>query len=157
MGGDYKKASGGPKEVKQGEVSKLLKIEYMLRFFSRVYLKSTFPFVPLQFLKDLMVKQANMLFKDVYNVNKLYSHLVKCADSVLRRGNMAAKRRFYMQCNKGDDFINLKELRDQILGRRCSNGRLYMYGIANEGRLGVVLHNNQNSNDKNHSMLALGL
>ena len=84
----------------------------MLRFFSRVYLKSTFPFVPLQFLKDIMVKQVNMMFKDVYNINKIYSHLTKCADTVLAKSNMSAKRKFYQQCNKGDDYVNLKELRD---------------------------------------------
>ena len=39
--------------------------------------------------------------------------------------------------SKGEDYINLKELRDQILGRRCSNGQLMMWGIANDGRLGL--------------------
>ena len=39
--------------------------------------------------------------------------------------------------NNGDLYINLKELRDQILRRRCSNGHLLMWGIANDGRLGL--------------------
>ena len=40
---------------------------------------------------------------------------------------------------KNYNMINLKELRDQIFQRRISNGKLFMYGLANEGRLGVVL------------------
>lgn len=40
---------------------------------------------------------------------------------------------------KNYNLINLKELRDQIFQRRISNGKLFMYGLANEGRLGVVL------------------
>jgi hypothetical protein len=42
--------------VKQGEVSTQIKIEYMLRFFCHQFLDSTFPFIPVKFLKDLMVK-----------------------------------------------------------------------------------------------------
>ena len=34
-------------------------------------------------------------------------------------------------------FVNLKELRDLLLEQRCSNGCLFMFGMANEGRLGV--------------------
>ena len=35
------------------------------------------------------------------------------------------------------DYINLKELRDLMFQRRCSNGKLFMFGLANENRLGV--------------------
>ena len=52
---------------------------------------------------------------------------------------MAAKREYYKQGLQDDDYINLKELRDQILGRRCGNGKLYMFGVANEKRLGVYV------------------
>lgn len=85
-------------EVKPGEVSQQLKVEYMLRFFARVFLRSTFPLVPLQFLKDLMVKQAKMSFKDTVNVNKLYQHLADCAEQNLAQ-LPRAKREFLRQCN----------------------------------------------------------
>ena len=50
---------------------------------------------------------------------------------------MAKKKELLKECNPSDVYINLKELRDQILGFRCSNGKLFTYGVANEGRLGV--------------------
>ena len=59
-------------EVKEGEVPLQLKLEYMLRFFGKLFLRSTFPFVPLGWLKSLMVKQARMAFKDTSNVDKLF-------------------------------------------------------------------------------------
>lgn len=111
----------------------------MLRFFCAKFLKSTFPFIPVKFLQDLMVKQAKMSFKDPKNINKLFQHLVKSADQVINQGNMYDKRNFLRKCNPGDDYFNLKELRDQLMGRRCSNGKLFMFGVSNEGRLGVAL------------------
>jgi len=42
--------------IMRGEVSTQIKIEYMLRFFCQQFLNSTFPFIPVKFLKDLMVK-----------------------------------------------------------------------------------------------------
>ena len=37
-----------------------------------------------------------------------------------------------------DHWVNLKEIRDQIIGKKCSNGKLFMFGVCNEGRLGVI-------------------
>lgn len=49
------------------------------------------------------------------------------------------RKKYFHTMNPSREFVNLKELRDQILRRRCSNGKLFMYGVANEGRLGVSL------------------
>ena len=45
-------------------------------------------------------------------------------------------------------YINLKELRDQIMKRRCSNGQLMMWGIANDGRLGLEFEEFQEGDKK---------
>lgn len=37
------------------------------------------------------------------------------------------------------DLVNLKELRDIMLQRRCGNGKLFMFGLCNRDRLGVFL------------------
>ena len=113
-----KKAGGGslkggePAQPKRGEVPVQMKIEFMLRFFFRIYMRSTFPFVPQKELKKIMVTMAKMNFKDQANINKLFSHLVKCAKLVLDQPNMASKREYYKQGLQDDDYINLKELRD---------------------------------------------
>jgi hypothetical protein len=52
---------------------------------------------------------------------------------------MAQRRPYLREMCPNDDYVNLKELRDQILARRCSNAKLMMFGVANEGRLGVNL------------------
>jgi alpha-tubulin suppressor-like RCC1 family protein len=51
----------------------------------------------------------------------------------------------------------LKELRDQLVGRRCGNGIVFTWGIANYGRLGIPLNNEQMKviNSENHDLLAL--
>jgi len=36
-----------------------------------------------------------------------------------------------------NDVINLKELRDLLLKKRCGHGLLMMFGVANEGRIGI--------------------
>ena len=111
----------------------------MLRYCCKPFLRSTFPFVPQPWLQDLMVKKAKMRFNDASAVQKLDGHLTKCA-----RKNIASlpeeQRRFLQKCKKDphEQYVNLKELRDQMLGHRCSNGKLFMYGMANEGRLGVL-------------------
>ena len=53
----------------------------------------------------------------------------------------------------GTELINLKELRDQILGRRCSNGKLFMFGTAQSDRLGSYIEEleKQKENEKNLS------
>lgn len=150
-------AGGSQAALKKGEVSLQLKIEFMLRHLSRPFLKTTFPFVPLQFLKDLMVKQAKMSFKDAKSVNKLFSHFVSKANKVLNAPGFRAKRSLFRDAAPSDDdFINLKELRDQILGMRCSNGRVFMLGVANEGRLGVYFPEMQEQ-DKDADLLSKGL
>ena len=91
-----KRAGGGslkgnePAGAKRGEVPTQMKIEFMLRFFFRIYMRSTFPFVPQKELKKIMVTMAKMNFKDQANINKLFSHLVKCARQVLDQPNMAS-------------------------------------------------------------------
>lgn len=118
----------------------------MLRFYCKLFLKSTFPFIPQPWLQDLMVKKAKMRFNDTSAMQKLYDHLTKCA----HKNIMALpkeQRRFLQKCKKDphEQYINLKELRDQMLGHRCSNGKLFMYGMANEGRLGVRLGGGENA------------
>lgn len=133
-----KVAEGKQKDV-YGEVSLQLKIEFMLRFYFKLFLKSTFPFIPQPMLQDLMVKRAKMRFNDMSAMTKLYEHLTKCAQKNIM--TLPAEKRAILQKYKKDphdQYINLKELRDQMLGYRCSNGKLFMYGMANEGRLGVT-------------------
>ena len=40
--------------MKKGVVSEQLMIEYMLRYHCKMYLKSTFPFIPLSFFKEIL-------------------------------------------------------------------------------------------------------
>lgn len=46
------------------------------------------------------------------------------------------------------EFCNLKEVRDQLLGLRCSNGQLFMFGVSNEGRLGTSLDEQKGKDQK---------
>ena len=59
---------------------------------------------------------------------------------ILRQPCMHEKRASMAKNSKlGTELINLKELRDQILGRRCSNGKLFMFGTAQSDRLGSYI------------------
>ena len=79
-------------------------------------------------------------------MNNLLAHFKKCAKDSMKQDNFEAswkvdemfktRKQFFIK-DKIDDWVNLKELRDQILMKRCSNGMLFMYGVSNEGRLGV--------------------
>ena len=99
-------------------------VEYMLRFFNAKNIKSTFPFVPLSSIKDLMTQRAKMSFKDPKKYNKLFNHLTDLAEATIDQPNMREVKKHLKspEISKGEDYINLKELRDQILRRRCSNG-----------------------------------
>ena len=55
------------------------KIEYALRFYSKVYLKSTFPLVPLKHFFDLCKKKARLDLRDQYSFTNLLNHLTKSA------------------------------------------------------------------------------
>ena len=66
-----------------------MKVEYMLRFFNAKNLKSTFPFVPLSNLRDLMTQQAKMSWKDPKKYNKLFNHLTDLAEATLNQPNMS--------------------------------------------------------------------
>lgn len=126
-------------DIRSSEVPVQLKIEFMLRYWCKLFLKSTFPFIPEHWLRDLMLKKAKMRFNDSNAVQKLYKHLTDCAKKNIETLPKDLER-FLQKCKKEphDRYINLKELRDQMLGYRCQNGRLFMYGMANEGRLGVL-------------------
>lgn len=139
-----------PKNAKNGEVSDQMKVEYMLRFFNAKNLKSTIPFVPLSNLRDLMTQQAKMSWKDPKKYNKLFNHLTDLAEATLNQPNMSEikKHLYSKEIYKGDQYINLKELRDQIMKRRCSNGQLMMWGIANDGRLGLEFKEFQDGDKK---------
>ena len=116
-----------------------LKLEYMLRFHSQRFLKSIFPFVPLSFLQELMQmmqKRARMSFKDTAATNRLFAHLSTCAQANILTLDRE-RRKCLLDIDPKAQYVNLKELRDQMLGGRCSNGKLFMFGMANEGRLGV--------------------
>ena len=80
-----------------------------------------------------------MSFKDPKKYNKLFNHLTDLASATLDQSNMKEIKKHLKnpEISKGEDYINLKELRDQIMKRRCSNGQLMMWGIANDGRLGL--------------------
>ncbi len=56
-----------------------------------------------------------MSFKDKVSYNRLFTDL---------------------RNKQNEDYVNLKELRDQMVGRRCGNGNVFTWGIANDGRLG---------------------
>ena len=64
----------------------------MLKFFSKAYLKTTFPLIPKQTLKDLMVKHARISFKDQANINRILDHLVRSANNVISTPAMASSR-----------------------------------------------------------------
>ena len=111
----------------------------MLRFHSQRFLKSIFPFVPLSFLQELMQmmqKRARMSFKDTAATNRLFAHLSTCAQANILTLDRE-RRKCLLDIDPKAQYVNLKELRDQMLGGRCSNGKLFMFGMANEGRLGV--------------------
>ena len=95
-----------------GEVSPQLKIEYMLRYYAKDYISTTFPFMPLSWLRDLFVNRAKMSFKDPAKYNDLFDHLAKGANTVLNQDGMGEMLENLKQLNPGDKFINLKELRD---------------------------------------------
>ena len=117
-----------------------------------------------------------MNFKDTININKLFEHLIKQAKSLLEQDN-TVKMKKQMQDIKNDeikrakaagdekkyddDYINLKELRDLMFNRRCSNGKLFMFGLANENRLGVYIPELDlklpKDHEKGHPLLCKGL
>ena len=71
-------------QYREGYVSENLKVEYMLRFFFLTnYTSYTYPYVPLQNIKDVMSNQAKMSFKDPKSINKLFSHFKNCAAKTL--------------------------------------------------------------------------
>lgn len=69
-------------------------VEYMLRYFNEKNIKSTFPFVPLSNIKDLMTQRAKMSFKDPKKYNKLFNHLTDLAESTLDQSNMKEVKKF---------------------------------------------------------------
>jgi hypothetical protein len=89
-------------------------VEFMLRFFNAKNIKSTFPYVPLSSLKDLMTQRAKMNFKDPKKYNKLFNDLTDQAQATIDRSNMKEQKKHLKNpdVSKGEDYINLKELRD---------------------------------------------
>jgi len=55
------------------------------------------------------------------------------------------KSEYFKKLNPNLEFVNLKELRDQMLRHRCGNGKLFMYGCSNDGRLGVAFAKQEES------------
>jgi hypothetical protein len=88
----------------------------MLRLFFKEYLRSTFPFVPLKNLKTLMGRTLKMSFKDTANMNKLFQHLTKQSEKFINSPGVDGKAREHLRSVSSlDSYVNLKELRDQIL------------------------------------------
>lgn len=83
-------------------------------------------------LKELLFIKAKLSFidEDTVAFNRLFEDLqIDIADTNVSRA--LVRDETYL--------INLKELRDQLIGRRCGNGIVFTWGIANDGRLGIPI------------------
>ena len=47
----------------------------MLRFFTRIHIKESYPYVPDNYIQNLMRKNAKLSTKDPANFEKLFDHL----------------------------------------------------------------------------------
>jgi hypothetical protein len=105
---------------KKGMVSEQLKIEYMLRYFCKNYVASSFPYIPLWFFKDLMINRAEMnIAKDEKSYKKLFAHFQTMADTIMNQQSFKnatvegmRKTEYFDKINPSGEFVNLKEVRD---------------------------------------------
>jgi len=119
------------KTTKKGEVDDQLKIEYMLRYSFKQFLQTIYPYVPMDSLKELMDRLAPNGFKASSSISKLYKHLKQCSTTAMNQPSFESswsgdkyfptRKKFFLSINPNGEFVNLKELRDQIMQKRCSN------------------------------------
>lgn len=83
-----------------------------------------------------MFNKARIRSKEEFVMTKLFTHFKLQALTTISKMEKA-HRDLLLEHGKKEEFVNLKELRDHLMQRRCSNGILFMFGMANEGRLGV--------------------
>ena len=122
------------------DVPDVVKVEYMLRYHNKKWLQSIFPYMPVGDCQALIFGLAGVRYKDELTIEKLFTHLKAQADAsiALVDEDFRATLRPLSSSNQGKhEYVSLKELRDLVMGYRCSNDRLFMFGMANEGRLGV--------------------
>lgn len=120
----------------------------MRKNFIKVW-KDTYPYVRYNFIKNFIEKLSDKAKKNEAGMNNLMKHLTESAKKAMRLPSFENSWRHHSGCSEsrknlfddkarmGGEWCCLKELRDQILGRRCDNGMLFMFGVSNEGRLGV--------------------
>lgn len=127
------------------QVPDRIRIEYMLRYQSKevgarlkLDVDKLRPYVPAAAFQAMIFGAAGVRYKDELTAEKLFHHLKQQADASISLLDADFRDMLRpIDARKHEDYINLKEVRDLMLGYRASNNRLFMFGMANEGRLGV--------------------
>lgn len=68
----------------------------------------------------------------------MFSFLTLKSEMSMSHDNLLGKKKILREHDKKAHWVNLKEIRDQIINEQCSNGKLFMFGVSNEGRLGIM-------------------
>ncbi len=80
----------------------------MLRFYCTLFVKSSFPLVPLKHFVDVCKKQARLDLRDAHNWGRLLTHLTDCAHQNIMT-LLKEKRRFLLS-RPGAQYVSLKEV-----------------------------------------------